>query len=162
MNIFYLDSDPVQAAKMICDKHVVKMPLESAQMLCTAHRVLDDVDVLAGQPLYKSTHKNHPSSKWVRKSQLNYMWLYEHFIALCDEYKERYGREHLTFTKLSKPLWYVPENISVDAFTEPPTCMPDHCIREDAISSYRMYYKTEKSSIAKWDKLENMPDWYTV
>ena len=41
MNIFYLDRDPVIAAQMMCDKHVVKMILESAQMLSTAHRVLD-------------------------------------------------------------------------------------------------------------------------
>ena len=41
MNIFYLDKDPVVAAQMMCDKHVVKMILESAQMLSTAHRVLD-------------------------------------------------------------------------------------------------------------------------
>jgi hypothetical protein len=41
MNIFILDENPVTAAKMQCDKHVVKMIIESAQMLCTAHRYLD-------------------------------------------------------------------------------------------------------------------------
>ena len=30
MNIFYLHKDPVIAAEMSCDKHVVKMILESA------------------------------------------------------------------------------------------------------------------------------------
>ena len=44
MNIFYLDRDPVKAAQMSCDKHVVKMILESAQMLCTAKRVLDGIE----------------------------------------------------------------------------------------------------------------------
>ena len=29
MNIFYVDKDPVVAAQMMCDKHVVKMILES-------------------------------------------------------------------------------------------------------------------------------------
>ncbi len=37
MNIFYLDSDPIKAAQIQYNKHVVKMILESAQMLCTAH-----------------------------------------------------------------------------------------------------------------------------
>ena len=37
MNIFYLHSDPVKAAQVQYNKHVVKMILESAQMLCTAH-----------------------------------------------------------------------------------------------------------------------------
>ena len=41
MNIFYLDKAPEIAAQLHCDKHVVKMILESAQMLSTAHRVLD-------------------------------------------------------------------------------------------------------------------------
>ena len=41
MNIFVLDEDPTIAAQMQCDKHVVKMIVESAQMLSTAHRMLD-------------------------------------------------------------------------------------------------------------------------
>ena len=41
MNLFILHNDPVIAAQMQCDKHVVKMIIESAQMLSTAHRVLD-------------------------------------------------------------------------------------------------------------------------
>ena len=41
MNIFYVDKNPETAAKMMCDKHIIKMILESAQMLCTAKRVLD-------------------------------------------------------------------------------------------------------------------------
>ena len=43
MNIFILNDDPVIAAKEQCDKHVVKMIVESAQMLSTAHRMLDGV-----------------------------------------------------------------------------------------------------------------------
>jgi hypothetical protein len=41
MNIFYLSHDPEEAARFHCDKHVVKMILETAQMLSTAHRLLD-------------------------------------------------------------------------------------------------------------------------
>ena len=41
MNIFFLHPDPLTAAEMHCDKHCVKMILETAQMLCTAHRALD-------------------------------------------------------------------------------------------------------------------------
>lgn len=35
MNIFVLSEGPVEAARMQCDKHVVKMIVETAQMLCT-------------------------------------------------------------------------------------------------------------------------------
>ena len=39
MNIFVLDTCPIESAKMLCDKHIVKMPLESTQMLSSVwHR----------------------------------------------------------------------------------------------------------------------------
>ena len=82
MNIFYLDRNPVIAAQMMCDKHVVKMILESAQMLSTAHRVLDGDDRANETGLYKMAHKNHPSTIWVRASSENYRWLWKHFDAL--------------------------------------------------------------------------------
>ena len=41
MNVFALHQHPIAAAKMHCDKHVVKMILETAQLLSTAHRMLD-------------------------------------------------------------------------------------------------------------------------
>lgn len=41
MNIFYLERDPKIAAEFHCDKHVVKMIVESAQMLSSAHWMTD-------------------------------------------------------------------------------------------------------------------------
>ena len=41
MNIFVVDDCPEKSARSLCDKHVVKMILESAQMMSTTHRVLD-------------------------------------------------------------------------------------------------------------------------
>ena len=46
MNIFFLSQDPIEAAQMMVDRHVVKMILESAQLLSTAHRVLDGEEVV--------------------------------------------------------------------------------------------------------------------
>ncbi len=78
MNIFYLHKDPVEAAKLQYNKHVVKMILETAQMLCTAHHEImgEDADVP-----YKRAHVNHPSTIWCRRSAENYAWLYKHFEA---------------------------------------------------------------------------------
>ena len=45
MNVFYVDKNPVTAAEMMIDKHVVKMILESAQLLSTCHRVMDGTDI---------------------------------------------------------------------------------------------------------------------
>ena len=96
MNIFYLDRDPQIAAQMMCDKHVVKMILESAQMLSTAHRVLDGDEYADKNGLYKKAHVNHPSSEWVRCSYQQYKWLYDHMVALMEEYTYRYGKHHAT------------------------------------------------------------------
>ena len=70
------------------------MILESAQLLCTAHRELGNDNVP-----YKSTHKNHPSAVWTRSSARHYAWVYDHMMALGDEYERRYGRIHLTILK---------------------------------------------------------------
>ena len=99
MNIFYLHRDPVIAAKVQYNKHVVKMILESAQMLCTAHHHYDeDTDVP-----YKKAHYNHPSTIWTRESDEHYMWLFDHMCALGKEYTKRYGKIHLSITKCFLP-----------------------------------------------------------
>ena len=71
MNIFVLHKDPVVAAQMQCDKHVVKMLLESAQMLCSPFE--------PGSAPYRRSHYNHPCSKWARESSSNYQWLWDHY-----------------------------------------------------------------------------------
>ena len=85
MNIFYLDKDPVKAAQVQYNKHVVKMILESAQMLCTAHHHYGNDAVP-----YKKAHYNHPSTIWAREDAYNYMWLYDHMMALGKEYTKLY------------------------------------------------------------------------
>ncbi len=126
MNVFFLDSCPVLAAQYQCDKHVVKMILETAQMLCTAHRVLDGKQLVSDktnkplqqfdhpywhEELYKCAHINHPSTKWIRKTRGNYMWAYKHFMALCEEYTYRYGKIHESQRKLEHILCYLPEKL---------------------------------------------------
>jgi len=153
MNIFYLDRDPVVAAQMMCDKHVVKMILESAQMLSTAHRVLDGDEYANETGLYKLAHKNHPSTIWVRSSVHNYMWLYVHMTALMNEYTYRYGKHHAT-ERLLKPLEKCPTFIPTVDYKDPPQCMPDYCKGKDPVLAYQNYYILEKSGFAKWTKRE--------
>jgi hypothetical protein len=43
MNIFILDRDLVKSAQAHVDRHIVKMPLETAQLLCTARHELGEV-----------------------------------------------------------------------------------------------------------------------
>ena len=144
MNIFYLDKDPYKAAELQYNKHVVKMILESAQMLCTAHHHYDNGDNVP----YKIAHYNHPSTIWCRQNKNNYRWLYNHMIALGEEYTVRYGKTHLTITKCLEPLACYPPGMPWGKFTQPPQCMPDEYKRESAIHAYWLYYVHDKKTIA--------------
>ena len=155
MNIFYLDHDPRAAAKYHCDKHVVKMILESGQMLSTAHRIVDKSD---DDILYREAYKNHPSTKWVRSGFYHYTWLWSLFNSLGQEFERRYNKPHTTITKLNKRLKNPPRFIKQCEFTQPPQCMPDIYKRECSVDAYRAYYKGEKSDFATWKT--QTPEWY--
>jgi hypothetical protein len=145
MNIFYLDNDPEIAAHYHCDKHVVKMILETAQLLCTAHHELGS----GTDEMYKSTHKNHPSAVWVRASVEHYEWAYSLFVSLLEEYTSRYKKEHKT-SRLVDVLKEIPYKLQSNGFIHPPQCMPDAYKHKDTVKAYISYYTNEKSAIAKY------------
>ena len=58
MNIFHLHKDPKICAEYHCDKHVVKMILETAQMLSTA--INEHSMGIAQDRLYKPAYPKHP------------------------------------------------------------------------------------------------------
>ena len=172
MNIFVTDPDPVISAQTLCDKHVVKMVLESAQMLSTAWREPNDLrsrefssKYADEHELYKTAHPNHPCSIWVRQARENYKWLYRHFVALCDEYTHRYGKSHAS-ARLKGPLMWRPFKPSalLDAIEEPygfVLAMPDEYKSEDIFSSYQNYLMNEKQHFAKWEKdPSRKPTWW--
>ena len=155
MNIFYLDKDPYKAAEFQYNKHVVKMILESAQMLCTAHHHYGNGENVP----YKKAHYNHPSTIWCRENKNHYRWLYNHMIALGQEYTDRYrdkngkGKQHLTITKCKESLCCYPPGIPEGIFLEPPQCMPDeYKVKNNSIKAYWNYYIGEKHTIANIKK----------
>ena len=150
MNIFYLNECPKKAAQVQYNKHVVKMILESAQMLCTAHHHYGNGNNVP----YKKAHYNHPSTIWVRQNSIHYDWLYDHMIALGNEYTKRYGKTHLSITKC-KDLVYLPPGIPTVMFNQPPQCMPDEYKDKCSIQAYWNYYIGEKHIVAnpKTEKL---------
>ena len=156
MNIFVLDTCPTIAAQMQVDKHVVKMPLECAQMLSTVHRQYGSDDV----QLYKSTHKHHPCTLWAATSRANYAWLFDHFRALNDEYKYRYGNTHLSWLKLRDVLAEPPAQMRDDDPTPFAQAMPDEYKHDDAVVAYRAYYINEKANLLTYTK-RDQPTWLT-
>ena len=149
MNIFVLDKNPHVAAMYACDKHVVKMILESAQMLCSVHP--------EGTAPYKRGFYNHPCTKWVRASSENYDWLIEHARALCTEYTRRYGKVHKSEQVIDWCDANRPElpDVGLTPFAQ---AMPEDYKNEDAVEAYRTYYKSEKASFCTWKTQE--PIWW--
>ena len=161
MNIFALDTDWALAAQSQCDKHVVKMILESAQMLCTAKRMLDlkELKPTEEEKLYRATHTNHPCSKWARETSGNYRWLYRHFCSLCDEYTHRYERVHATDELLRDLLLQPPRNIERNGKTVRPLAMPKVFHSSDPILSYRHYYRYKQAWVDMHWTGRDRPDW---
>ena len=154
------------------------MILEYAQLLSTAHRVIDGEEIIEKTSnnrkikrwkfskfddreniLYKSTHINHPSAVWVRKSKKNYIWLYQLFCHLCDQYTYRYNKIHLSDRKLRKILKHIPCKMDSINFTNPPKAMPNEYKTNNVVESYKIFYIYSKSKFAKWVYTEK-PSWY--
>jgi hypothetical protein len=154
MNIFVVDSDPKIAARQLCDKHVVKMILESAQMLCSAFE--------SGEAPYKRSYYNHPCTKWARESQANYEWLLTHAYELCEEYLLRYGKIHKSLDAID---WCDNHSHELDlpdvGLTPFAQAMPEEYKNDDVVQAYRNYYNGEKSYFAKW-KSKLVPEWFGV
>lgn len=154
MNIFYLDKNPKLAAQMMCDKHVVKMALESAQILSTVRHQYN-----LSAP-YQPTHQHHPSVIWAGESWANYMWLWQHFKALCDEFKHRFNKQHKCALLLNELRCL---NFSLfPAATPTPVrlAMPDEFKHiKNPVIAYRKYYKTKPEEWSLTYTNRRIPAW---
>jgi len=166
MQIFFLDKKPSLASQYHFDIHVNKSLIETAQILSTVHHLyqypLDSNNFLRVNLncLYKPTHQNHPDVIWCCESKANYIWLYQLFCKLGEEYKFRFEKDHLTNYKLLSPLSFVPD-LPDKSFTFPPLVMPDDYKLDDPVESYRNYYRQGKSHLLKYTKREK-PEWLNV
>ena len=100
MNIFVTNRCPIQSARNLPDKHIVKMPLETCQMLSIIYSDwyygVGKLYKSDGTP-YRTAHgafRNHPCTQWAAANQYNLAWLIRHGYALCHEYNLRYGKVH--------------------------------------------------------------------
>lgn len=166
MNIFWLDQDLTLCAHYHCDKHVVKMILESAQLLSSVlYRI--------GRPApYKETHRNHPCTLWAAKHRGNYRRLYNLMVELHKEYQFRYGstKVHKSFLLLENGEIPHPDtlnDIEFGDFTEvsspAPNCTSIKDIKDlplNLVDIYRAYYILDKvNSIEVRYTHRNPPEW---
>tara|TARA_R100000008_G_scaffold86375_2_gene79216 strand:+ start:1699 stop:2214 length:516 start_codon:yes stop_codon:yes gene_type:complete len=159
MNIFAIEGnnnniDWVASAKSQDNYRVVKMILESCQMLCTAINELSGAHVAP----YRSTHKYHPSTKWVMSSSANFEALIEHTEALLEEYTERFDKIHKCQAVLDRcKVLYTPSLFSNHSLTKLPLAMPIEYQSDDIIESYRKFYASKPRIRYPKDKI---PQWF--
>ena len=110
MNIFVTDPDPLESARVLPDKHVVKMPLETCQMLAVVYSKwhFDWGDDLLpkkdGTPYNteKGAFRGHPCTIWAAQSIANTAWLIQHGFGLLQEYEHRYNKIHSCATAMKR------------------------------------------------------------
>ena len=159
MNIFVTDYCPVQSARNLPDKHIVKMPLETCQMLAIIYSDwyygVGKLYKQDGTP-YRTQHgafRNHPCTQWAARSPYNLAWLILHGVALCDEYHQRYlPKVHTCYDVLCQAQVIYHncfDELLTDAaakVTDFTRAMPDYIKYNttiDTIEAYKIYLNTK-------------------
>lgn len=174
MNIFVTDPSPRVSARVLPDKHIVKMPLESCQMLSIIYSKWyfnwGDLYRIDGQPYetQKGAFRNHPCTKWAAENHYNTAWLIQHGCSLAFEYYLRYGKVHSCTKTLfeAKKMFHriVGQSITcysmADNFTR---AMPDEFKLDMNISTfdaYKMYIASKPWVCDNYLRIpERKPDW---
>jgi hypothetical protein len=162
MNIFVLDTNPITAARMHCDKHIPKMCVEVAQMMASAlrrHGATDEQMPLTkkGTP-YKG---HHPCTVWAGDSRDNFGWLALHGVELLREYDRRFNNVdvhacHAPIHTMLKMILLIPTG-DLTPFAQ---AMPDEYRNDDPVVAYRAYYHSKQ--FAKWEKGTPAPHTYGI
>ena len=185
MNIFALSESPSKSAIEMLDKHIVKMPTETCQMLHTnilymeyiekhgKEPTLNELKVFHwhnDSPLMKPAMLNHPSTIWARQTSANFDWLYEHGLALCQQYFNRYSsKTHGAYLRILQVNNYESlveqHNFPSVGLTPVTIAMLDkyRLPQEEhtwdfVIRSYRHYYLEGKWEFATWKT--QPPNWW--
>jgi len=161
MNVFCSHSDPVISAKVLADKHVVKMCTETAQILSTALHARG----LSYDDLYRPAYVKHPCCLVAAENESYFAYSLRHGLALCAEYTHRYGRTHAAETVLARikgltdphtdfstVLW----DPNAHADLKIPLAMPDIYKQNDPYESYRTYLRAKYQN---WRDLSRPPKW---
>ena len=159
MNIFVTSLCPIQSARNLPDKHIVKMPLETCQMLAIIYSDwyygVGKLYKQDGTP-YRTQHgafRNHPCTQWAAANPYNLAWLIRHGYALCHEYNLRYNKVHTCLDVIEQAeriyhksfdnLMLSDASIKVDSFAR---AMPEYLKYDDTITTmeaYKRYLNTK-------------------
>lgn len=165
MNIFVLDNNPRISAEMMCDKHIVKMIIESCQILSAVVdnryniSLSDRPSVAHKLPQYPKAHVKHPCTIWAMESSANADWLLEHLVGLVDEFKKRFPRKEHKLSNTYLMYKHLFTNCKFPSATLTPfvQAMPAPYKTDNAVHAYRNYYLMDKT-FAAWKTTP--PDWF--
>ncbi|PCI45828.1 MAG: hypothetical protein COB41_00115 [Proteobacteria bacterium] len=177
MNLYITSDCPLQSAKILDDKNIVKMLLDSAQILSTAiiENSGEDFNKVEHSSLktkkvsvtyyYKDiklpspTRKTHPCVNWADKTHSNYGWVYRYFHELCNQYKLRNGSNHELF-KLNRYFISGSDFMPAGPLTKFVNCAGnaglniDYRDMDNTLTAYKFYLAD------KWDLDSNIVTWY--
>ena len=159
MNIFVTNQCPIQSARNLPDKHIVKMPLETCQMLSIIYSDwyygIGQLHKLDGTP-YRTAHgafRKHPCTQWAAAEYWNLSWLISHGMALCDEYTARFHKHHACQPAIAEAItiFEAAFDFNVDIYKDslPMTftrAMPESLKFDttiDTITAYKRYLNTK-------------------
>jgi hypothetical protein len=161
MNIFATDRDTTICATYHTDRHIVKMPLETAQMVSFIYHNKELWDRPIPQLLMgdSNTHVKHPCSLWMKENLSNFMWSCELGIKLVEEYRYRYNsqKHERCLLIFEWALANLPD-LEIELMTPFAKAMPEEYKVDCPIDSYRNYYKFGKVELHQWSK-RNKPEW---
>lgn len=164
VQIFVVETQPGDAARALCDKHVISQIGETAELLAIAH-VLNGEGVPPMAVLRPRTrHLHHPCAKWVGATLGNYRWTHQLAKALLREYTHRYGRYHVYESDIVR-MTHAPFKLRADKAPKVGhvAVMPDEFVDPTSVlKSYRNYYhhKAEKMKMRWTNRLS--PRWFTA
>lgn len=174
MNIFVTSPDPLESAKVLPDKHIVKMPLECCQMLSIIYSKWylnwGELYKKDGTPYStkKGAFRNHPCTIWAAKNDFNLAWLIQHGCSLSSEYHRRYGKIHSCSKTLfeAKKIFHKNSEKAITCY-----CMADNFTRAmpdefkydtsiDTFTAYKMYISSKSWVASNYLRDESRkPNW---
>lgn len=174
MNIFIISCNPIESAQHLPDRHVNKMALETCQMVSVIYSPWyhnwGTIPKKNGEPYAtsKGAFRNHPCTKWASDTYENLAWLIQHGLALCGEYKYRYGKEHSCkatlevaksiFERETQKTLEIWKNVTGFVRAMPDEFKYDNSI--DTIEAYRKYIISKEWPLNNYLKCpERKPDW---
>lgn len=175
MNIFSTSPDPIQSAKWLCDKHVLKQGLEGCQLLahCFTLERLSRPDCPRTQKNTTRKHFNpkHPSTLFTTHNRSNMQWLIKHTQAIFAEKYRRYpnGGQHFAHDFLDWAVANINDSIVPDGELTDffPAINSEAICRKtipnfDSLDTTRQYqfFIIFDKPFAIWPTESDIPPWY--